>query len=139
MSFDNVGVVGGGTMGAGIAEVCARAGCDVVVLEVSEPAIEAGRKRVESSLGRALRAGRLEEAEHDAIVGRIRYVTDYAELHDRELVVEAAPEVEDLKFQVFRTLDEAVQPDAVLASNTSSIPLVKMAAVTKRQHQVVGV
>ncbi|MGZ6792067.1 MAG: 3-hydroxybutyryl-CoA dehydrogenase, partial [Mycobacteriales bacterium] len=139
MSFDNVGVVGGGTMGAGIAEVCARAGCDVVVLEVSEPAIEAGRKRVESSLGRALRAGRLEEAEHDAIVGRIRYVTDYAELHDRELVVEAAPELEDLKFQVFRTLDEAVQPDAVLASNTSSIPLVKMAAVTKRQHQVVGV
>ncbi len=126
-------------MGAGIAEVSAKAGCDVIVLEVSEPAIDAGRKRVESSLGRALRSGRLEEAEHDAIVGRIRYVTDYADLADRDLVIEAAPEIEELKFTIFRTLDEAVQKSAVLASNTSSIPLVKMAAVTKRPAQVVGV
>ena len=139
MSFDKVGVIGGGTMGAGIAEVSARSGCDVIVLEVSEPAIEAGKKRIEGSLGKALRGGRLEEAEHDAIVSRIRYVTDYADLADRELVVEAAPEIEDLKFSIFRTLDEAVQPGAILASNTSSIPLVKMAAVTKRPHQVVGV
>jgi 3-hydroxybutyryl-CoA dehydrogenase len=137
--MDKVGVVGGGTMGAGIAEVCAKAERDVVVLEVDEPAVEAGRGRIESSLSRALRSGRLTEAEHDAIVGRIRWTTDYADLADRDLVIEAAPESEALKFEVFRRLDEVVQPDAILASNTSSIPLVKMAAVTKRPHQVVGV
>jgi 3-hydroxybutyryl-CoA dehydrogenase len=139
VNFEKVAVIGGGTMGAGIAEVTARSGSDVIVLEVSEPAVEAGRKRVETSLAKALRSGRLDDAEHDAIVGRIRYVTDYADLHDRELVIEAAPEIADLKFSIFRTLDEVVQPGAILASNTSSIPLVKMAAVTKRPAQVVGV
>ena len=137
--MQNVGVVGGGTMGAGIAEVCAKAERDVIVLEVNELAVEAGRGRIESSLSRALRSGRLTEAEHDAIVGRIRWTTDYTDLADRDLVIEAAPENETLKFDIFRRLDEVVQPDAILASNTSSIPLVKMAAVTKRPHQVVGV
>ena len=137
--MENVGVVGGGTMGAGIAEVCAKAERDVIVLEVNELAVEAGRGRIESSLSRALRSGRLTEAEHDAIVGRIRWTTDYTDLADRDLVIEAAPENETLKFDIFRRLDEVVQPDAILASNTSSIPLVKMAAVTKRPHQVVGV
>ena len=126
-------------MGAGIAEVAAKAGCEVKILEVSEPALEAARGRVASSLARALRGGRLEQAEHDAIHGRISYITDYADLHDRELVIEAAPEIEALKLDLFRTLDDVVQPGAILASNTSSIPLVKMAAVTKRPAQVVGV
>lgn len=139
VDFNAVGVVGGGTMGAGIAEVSAKVGCDVVVLEVSESAVEAARTRISSSLARALRSGRLEEVEHDAILGRIRFVTDFAALHDRDLVIEAAPEVESLKFDIFRTLDEAVQKSAILASNTSSIPLVKMAAVTRRPAQVVGV
>lgn len=138
MSFDLVGVVGGGTMGAGIAEVCARAGCSVTVLEVSEQAVDAGRERVLTSLARALRSGRMEEAEHDAVVARLTFVTNVAELHASDLVIEAAPENESLKFDIFRTLDQAVQPDAILASNTSSIPLVKMAAVTKRPKQVVG-
>jgi 3-hydroxybutyryl-CoA dehydrogenase len=137
--MDSIGVVGGGTMGAGIAEVCARAELDVVVLEVSEPAVEAGRQRVESSLARALRSGRLDEATHDGVLAKIRWTTDFSDLADRDLVIEAAPEVEQLKFDVFRRLDEVAQPDAILASNTSSIPLVKMAAVTKRPHQVVGV
>jgi 3-hydroxybutyryl-CoA dehydrogenase len=126
-------------MGAGIAEVCARAELDVVVLEVSEPAVEAGRARVESSLGRAMRSGRLDEAAHDAVLARLRWTTDLADLADRELVVEAAPEVEHLKLDLFRRLDDVVQADAILASNTSSIPLVKMAAVTKRPDKVVGV
>jgi 3-hydroxybutyryl-CoA dehydrogenase len=139
LSFDNVGVIGGGTMGAGIAEVTAKAGCDVIVLEVSEPAVEAGRKRIAGSLAKALRNGRIEEAEHDAVLGRIRFVTDYAGLGERDLVIEAAPEIAELKFSIFRTLDEVVKPEAILASNTSSIPLVKMAAVTKRPSQVVGV
>ncbi|MDX6265372.1 MAG: 3-hydroxybutyryl-CoA dehydrogenase [Frankiales bacterium] len=134
-----VGVVGGGTMGAGIAEVCARAELDVVVLEVNEPAVEAGQARVESSLGRAMRSGRLDEVAHDAVLARLRWTTDLADLADCELVVEAAPEVEHLKLELFRRLDDVVQPDAILASNTSSIPLVKMAAVTKRPDKVVGV
>jgi 3-hydroxybutyryl-CoA dehydrogenase len=139
MGFQLVGVVGGGTMGAGIAEVCARHGCDVVVLEVSDAALEAARSRVETSLGRAVRSGRLSEDDRDAAVARLRWTTSFDDLADRELVIEAAPEDETLKLDVFRTLDAIVQPDAVLASNTSSIPLVKMAAVTKRPQQVVGV
>jgi 3-hydroxybutyryl-CoA dehydrogenase len=137
--FSRIAVIGGGTMGAGIAEVCARSGAAVQVLEVSDAAVEAGRKRIDSSLGRAVRSGRLEEAERDAVLGRIDWVTDYAELGDREIIIEAAPEIESLKFDIFRRLDEVARPDAILASNTSSIPLVKMAAVTKRPTQVVGV
>ena len=137
--LDLVGVVGGGTMGAGIAEVSARSGCDVVVVDVSQAAIDAGRTRVESSLSRALRSGRLDDAEHDAILGRIRFSTELSDLSERDIVIEAAPEVESLKLDLFRTLDALVRPEAILASNTSSIPLVKMAAVTKRPQQVVGV
>jgi 3-hydroxybutyryl-CoA dehydrogenase len=139
MSFDSIGVVGGGTMGAGIAEVCARTGSEVVVLEVSDAALDAARGRVETSLGRAVRSGRLEEQARDEVLARISWTTSYDDLADRDLVIEAAPEDEALKLEVFRTLDRVVQPGAVLASNTSSIPLVKMAAVTKRPHQVVGV
>ena len=139
MSFDKVGVVGGGTMGAGIAEVTARAGCDVVVLEVSAAAVDAGDGRLKTSLGRAVRTGRLTEDERDAVLARISWVTDDEGLADRDLVIEAAPEDEQLKFDIFRRLDKVVQPAAILASNTSSIPLVKMAAVTGRPQQVVGV
>lgn len=139
MRFPNIAVIGGGTMGAGIAEVSARAGCDVIVLEVSDPAVEAARMRISRSVSRARHSGRLEDVECDAILGRLRFVTDYSELYESDLVIEAAPEVESLKFEIFRTLDEVVQTSAILASNTSSIPLVKMAAVTKRPSQVVGV
>jgi 3-hydroxybutyryl-CoA dehydrogenase len=139
MTFEKVGVVGGGTMGAGIAEVCARTGSQVAVLEVSDAALDAARGRVETSLGRAVRTGKLSEGERDEVLARIGWTTSYDDLADRELVIEAAPEDEALKLEVFRTLDRVVQPGAVLASNTSSIPLVKMAAVTKRPHQVVGV
>jgi 3-hydroxybutyryl-CoA dehydrogenase len=139
MSFERVGVVGGGTMGSGIAEVCARNGCDVVVLEVSEEALAAARTRVDVSLARAERSGRLTAQDREAALARLTWTTSYDDLADRELVVEAAPENEALKLEVFRRLDAVVQPAAVLASNTSSIPLVKMAAVTKRPQQVVGV
>lgn len=138
-SYDKVAVIGGGIMGSGIAEVCARAACDVRVLEVSDQAVEAGRARIDASLDRAVRHGRLRETERDEILNRVTWVTDYADLADRDLILEAAPEDEDLKFRIFRNLDEACQPSAVLASNTSSIPLVKMATVTRRPHQVVGV
>jgi len=139
MSFEKIGVVGGGTMGAGIAEVCARKECEVVVLEVNDLALDAARGRIETSLGRAVRNGKLSEEDRDAVLARITWTTSYDDLADRDLVIEAAPEDEALKLGIFRTLDSVVQPGAVLASNTSSIPLVKMAAVTKRPHQVVGV
>ncbi len=139
MGFNKIGIVGGGTMGAGIAEVCARSGAEVVVLEVNDGALEAARGRVETSLGRAVRSNRLSEDDRDGVLARLTWTTSYDDLADRELVVEAAPEDEALKLDLFRKLDSVVQPGAVLASNTSSIPLVKMAAVTKRPHQVVGV
>ena len=126
-------------MGAGIAEVSARAGCDVVIFEVTTAAIDSAQGRVEASLDRAVRSGRLQTAEAESVRLRIGYVTEYAGLHRCDLVIEAAPEDEATKFAIFRALDAAVQDSAILASNTSSIPLVKMAAVTARPDQVVGV
>jgi 3-hydroxybutyryl-CoA dehydrogenase len=134
-----VGVVGGGTMGAGIAEVTARAGCDVVVAEVDATAADAARQRVQKSLSRAVRAGRLADTDAQEALSRLTFVTDYAALDDRELVVEAAPEDEALKLEVFRRLDTLLPADAVLASNTSSIPLMKLAAVTSRPQAVLGI
>ena len=137
--MQRIGVVGGGTMGAGIAEVAAKADCDVVVVDVSQAAIDAARSRIETSLGRAVSAGRLAEPEQQAVLARLRYGTDLSELADRELIVEAAPEDEDIKLDLFRRLDKVAAADAILASNTSSIPLVKMASVTSRPANVVGV
>ena len=137
--MQRIGVVGGGIMGAGIAEVAAGADCDVVVVDVSQDAVDAARSRIESSLGRAVKAGRLSEQEHQAVLGRLSYSTDLSDLGDRELIVEAAPEDEDIKLELFRRLDKVAAPDAILASNTSSIPLVKMASVTSRPASVVGV
>ena len=137
--IERVGVVGGGTMGAGIAEVAARAGCDVVVVEVGAEAVERAEARIEASLARSVRNGRTDADVAKQARERIVLVQDVAALHDREFVVEAAPEVEALKLDLFRRLDEVLAPDCILASNTSSIPLVKMATVTKRPQLVVGV
>lgn len=134
----NVGVVGCGLMGAGIAEVCARAGLDVVVAESSDEAAAAGRARLEASLGRAEAKGKIESAA--AVLERIRLVTDLKELSDRELVVEAIVEDETAKIELFRRLDEVVaDPDAILASNTSSIPIMKLGVATSRPQQVIGI
>ena len=139
MSLSRIGVIGGGTMGAGIAEVTARAGCDVLVIEVGDAAAQAARGRIESSLGRSVRAGRTTDVEAKQVLERIEIVQDLALLGDRDLVIEAAPEVEQLKLDLFRRLDDVLAPHAILASNTSSVPLVKMAAVTRRPQSVVGV
>ncbi len=134
----NVGVVGCGLMGAGIAEVCARAGLDVVVAESSVEAAAAGRARLEASLARAEAKGKIESAA--AVLERIRLVTELEELADRELVVEAIVEDEGAKIELFRRLDEIVtDPDAILASNTSSIPIMKLGVVTSRPQQVIGI
>jgi 3-hydroxybutyryl-CoA dehydrogenase len=134
-----VGVVGGGTMGSGIAEVAARSGCEVVLVEVDAPAAANARSRVERSLARAVRSGRLAEQEAARALAAIEFRDDVGDLADRELVVEAAPEDERLKLDLFRTLDKVIPASCLLASNTSSIPLVKMAAVTSRPDRVIGI
>ncbi|WP_082748997.1 3-hydroxybutyryl-CoA dehydrogenase [Nocardioides jensenii] len=136
--MQKVGVVGCGLMGAGIAEVCARAGLDVVVAESSQAAADAGRARLEKSLQRAEAKGKIDSAAD--VLGRIRVVTDLNDLADRDLVVEAIVEDEDAKTDLFRQLDKIVtNPDAILASNTSSIPIMKLGVVTERPQNVLGI
>ncbi|MFG1925521.1 3-hydroxybutyryl-CoA dehydrogenase [Cryptosporangium sp. NPDC048952] len=139
-TIERVGVVGAGLMGSGIAEVSARAGLDVTVVEVDAGALEAGERRIEHSLNRGVKAGKLSAEDRDAAAGRIRYTTTLDELADRDLVIEAVAEVESLKLEIFAHLDKVVtRPDAIFASNTSSIPIMKLAMATGRPTQVIGV
>lgn len=135
-----VGVIGGGLMGSGITEVAARAGLDTVVVEVSEEASKAAEARVRGSLQKAESRGKLTAADVADTLERIRFTTDLAELADRDLVVEAASEREDVKLELFRTVGALLEKDdAVLTSNTSSIPIVKLGAVSGRADRVMGV
>ncbi len=139
MTIERVGVVGAGQMGAGIAEVSLRAGVDVRIYEPTEALAEAGRGRIVSSLERGVSRGKLTEAERDEALARLSVATDIADLADRQLVVEAIVEDAAVKAKVFAQLDEAItDPDAVLASNTSSIPIMKIAAATKNPSRVLG-
>jgi 3-hydroxybutyryl-CoA dehydrogenase len=136
---ERIGVVGCGLMGSGIAEVIARSGRTVHVLEVDAAAVAAGIARVERSLDNAVRRGKLGAAERDAANKRIVVTDDRDALSDCELVVEAVPESGDMKIDTFRMLDEIVKdPSAILASNTSSIPIMRLAMATQRPDQVVG-
>ena len=138
-SIERVGVVGAGLMGAGIAEVAAKAGTDVTVCDINEAAVSAGRTRIEASLQKAVRAGKLEDDAAMAALARVRFVTDIGELADRQIVVEAVREFEDEKLEVFRSLGKIViDEDAILASNTSSIPIMKLAVASERPEHVVG-
>ena len=138
-SIERVGVVGAGLMGAGIAEVAAKAGTDVTVCDINEAAVAAGRSRIETSLQKAVRAGKLDDDAAMAALGHVRFVTDIGELADRQLVVEAVREFEDEKLDVFRNLGKIViDEDAILASNTSSIPIMKLAVASGRPEHVVG-
>jgi 3-hydroxybutyryl-CoA dehydrogenase len=136
---DKVGVVGCGLMGSGIAEVCARAGANVVVAERDAEALKSGQSRVERSLLRAVSSGKVSEADAEAARSRLTFAATFDELGDCELVVEAVLEEEGAKEEVFRHLDAVVSSDdAILATNTSSIPIIKLAMVTKRPEQVIG-
>ncbi|MET9848924.1 3-hydroxybutyryl-CoA dehydrogenase [Streptomyces ossamyceticus] len=134
-----LGVVGCGLMGSGIAEVAALGGLDVRIAEATHDAVEAGRRRVTASLDRGVRRGRLSEERRDQALAGLSFTHDLSDLADRQFVVEAVAENRDIKTEVLRTLDKAVEdPTAILATNTSSIPVVDLAVVTERPAQVVG-
>lgn len=138
MSIKRVGVVGCGLMGAGIVEVCARAGYDVVVREINDDLLKKGLDRVAASIGRAVERGKVAAADAEAARARIRGTTRLEELGDADLVIEAVVENMDLKKHVFRELDAIARPGVVFASNTSSLSITEMASATSRGERFVG-
>ena len=141
-TIERIGVVGCGLMGSGIAEVCARAELDVMVMEYDPAAAERGAARIAKSLDTAVRRNKLSQRDRDATFARIGFTTAADELHDRQLVIEAVNEDEERKFETFRTLDKVFggpeHAEVILASNTSSIPIMKLAMTTSRPEQVIG-
>lgn len=139
MSIERVGIVGGGQMGAGIAEVCATAGIDVIVREINEEAAALGETRLRRSLERAVTKGKLPEEDRDHALGRVRFTTDLEAMADRQMVVEAVVEHEPLKLEIFKALDSIVTSgEAIFASNTSSLPITRLATCTNRPDHVIG-
>ena len=137
--IERVGVIGAGQMGAGIAEVSARAGVDVIVYEPTEALTAAGKARITKSLERGVSAGKITESERTAALAKLSFTTSLADLSDRQLVIEAVIEDDTVKGKIFAELDKLItDPDAVLASNTSSIPIMKIAAATQNPGRVLG-
>lgn len=137
--IERVGVVGGGQMGAGIAEVCARAGLDTVVCEADATAADAARERVAASLDRAVRRGKVEPTTAVDALARLTFTGSLEDLADRQMVIEAVIENADAKTEVFAALDKIVEdPDAILATNTSSLPVMRLGMATSRADRVVG-
>ena len=133
-----VGVVGAGTMGSGIAHVFARAGFRVLLCDVERRFLDRALGSIRTNLGREAAKGKLAEAEIEPVLARIVPVTDRAALADAQIAVEAAPERMELKAEIFRALDAILPAGAILASNTSSISITKLAALTRRPEQVIG-
>ncbi|MGC4962946.1 3-hydroxybutyryl-CoA dehydrogenase [Gordonia sp. DT218] len=137
--ISRVGVIGAGQMGAGIAEVCARAHADVLVYESTRELAAAGRARILRSLDRGVSSGKLTEREREQAAWRLRFTSDLGDFADRQLVCEAVVEDEAVKTEIFKELDKVVtDPNAVLASNTSSIPIMKLGMATANAHRVIG-
>jgi 3-hydroxybutyryl-CoA dehydrogenase len=137
--MERIGVVGCGLMGSGIAEIAARSGSDVTVIERNAEAVNAGRDRIEKSLSRAVASGKLPEEEASLARSNLQFGDDFAKLANVQMVIEAVAEDEKTKVEVFKTLDAVVQdPNAILATNTSSIPIIKLAMATRRPEQVIG-
>ncbi len=136
--MQKVGIVGCGQMGAGIAEVAAKAGLDVVAREVNDDLLGKAHARIEKSLRRAVERGKLEEAGMEKALGSIEFTTELDAMADRDIVIEAVPENEDLKLEIFGALDGLAADGAILASNTSSLPITRLARATERPESVVG-
>jgi 3-hydroxybutyryl-CoA dehydrogenase len=133
-----VGVIGCGIMGSGIVEVCAKAGTEVTFVEIDDEQVERGRARIEKSLARAVERGKLTDEDRVGVMSSIHGSTDYEDLGESDLVIEAATEQLDTKLDIFRALDGIARDDIVLATNTSSMPIVQMATQTKRPDKVIG-
>lgn len=138
MEIRRIGVVGAGTMGSGIAQAFSVAGFDVIMTDVAEPALERGVKTIAGSLDRLIKKDKMIEADKLAVLGRIATSTDMSALGETDLVIEAATENLELKLKIFAQLDAAMRPEAIIATNTSSISVTKLAAATGRPDQVVG-
>jgi len=136
--INKVGIVGAGTMGSGISQVVATKGFEVVMMDVSESALERGINGIEKSLGRLVKKELITEDESHQIVSRIVKTTDFTDLSDVDLVIEAVFEDMDVKKETYKKLDEVVRPDVVLATNTSSLPIVEIAVSTNRPDRIVG-
>jgi 3-hydroxybutyryl-CoA dehydrogenase len=138
--IQRVGVVGCGLMGSGIAEVCVRAGLDVLVTESDPDALATGSKQVTKSLDRALERGKLTAEARDAAMGRLSFTSDIGDFADVDIAIEAVTEIEPVKLEIFTALDKVVASrDAILASNTSSIPIMKLGMATSRPEKVIGI
>lgn len=138
MDIKTFGVIGAGQMGNGIAQVAAMSGLDVIMNDIKTEFVEAGLKTITSNLTRSVNKGKMTEEEKDAVLGRIKTSVDLKDMESADFVVEAATENEPIKFQIFRDLDEICKPDAILATNTSSIPIGRIAAQTKRPEKLIG-
>lgn len=138
MTIERIGVLGCGLMGAGIAEVCAKAGCATVVREVDEDLLEKGLQRIERSLSKAVDKGKLEAAQRDEALTRISGTTELESLADCDLVIEAIVESLQAKVETFAALDQIVQDKAIFASNTSSLTITQIAMATQRTDRFVG-
>ncbi|MEE2683349.1 MAG: 3-hydroxybutyryl-CoA dehydrogenase, partial [Actinomycetota bacterium] len=138
MTIEKIAVVGGGTMGSGIAEVAAKSGCDTIVLEVDAALAELAQKKLETSTEKAVAREKMSEEDRDNLLSRLSFTTSFEELEDRDLVIEAVIESPTVKAEVFATLDRVVQKNGILASNTSSISIGEIADSTDRGSQVLG-
>jgi len=138
MEIKKVGVVGAGLMGHGIAQVSAASGYDVVIRELSQEKLDGGIGKIEKQLGRAVEKGKVDEGDAEAVKDRIQGTLDYGDLADCDLVVEAITENLDLKLEMWRELDGIVKPEAVFATNASSLAVIDQAAATGRPDQFVG-
>ena len=137
-TIERLGVVGGGLMGSGIAEVAARCGLETMIREPTDDLLQSARQRIERSMASAVRRGKLSEAEQGSALARVSFVTGFHDLADCDVVVEAVPEKLDLKREIFAALDLACRPETILASNTSSIPIAELAGATGRPDRVLG-
>lgn len=138
MTIQSVGIIGAGTMGNGIAQVCAASGIPVVLVDISDPALERGLTAVRSNLDRLVQKEKISEAERDAALARIRCTTQYDELKGLPLVIEAATENPDIKVKILKQLDALLPPEAIIATNTSSISITMLAAATQRPDRFVA-
>ena len=136
--LQRIGVIGAGHMGGGIAHVCALAGFDVVLTDISEEALQRGRQAIDRNLSRQVARGTIREQEKDAALRRIQMGLDYTLFTDCDMVIEAATEKEDIKREIFKQLTPALKPDALIATNTSSISITRLAASTGRPGKFIG-